>query len=90
MRLLHVVPSYFPTVGYGGPIQSVHGLYKALAKRGHDAWYVSQKRRVTKTMFCAQFFDRCRGVGLSQETNDLPFRKSLLHLRACLNTGRGG
>ena len=36
MRILHVVPSYFPAVRYGGPIHSVHGLCKALAARGHD------------------------------------------------------
>lgn len=36
MRMLHVVPSYLPAVRYGGPIQSVHGLCKALAARGHD------------------------------------------------------
>ena len=36
MRLLHVVPTYFPAVRYGGPIYSVHGLCAALAARGHD------------------------------------------------------
>ena len=36
MRILHVVPSYFPAVRYGGPIVSVHGLCKALARQGHD------------------------------------------------------
>ncbi len=36
MKILHVVPSYFPAVRYGGPIHSVHGLCKALAARGHD------------------------------------------------------
>lgn len=36
MRILHVVPSYFPAVRYGGPIASVHGLCKALARQGHD------------------------------------------------------
>ena len=36
MRLLHVVPTYFPAVRYGGPIHSVHGLCAALAVRGHD------------------------------------------------------
>lgn len=36
MRILHVVPSYIPAVRYGGPIQSVHGLCAALARRGHD------------------------------------------------------
>lgn len=34
MKILHVVPSYFPAVRYGGPILSVHGLCKALAARG--------------------------------------------------------
>ena len=36
MQILHVVPSYFPAVRYGGPIFSIHGLCKALAARGHD------------------------------------------------------
>jgi hypothetical protein len=36
MWLLHVVPTYFPAVRYGGPIHSVHGLCAALAARGHD------------------------------------------------------
>lgn len=36
MRILHVVPSYLPAVRYGGPIVSVHGLCKALARRGHE------------------------------------------------------
>jgi glycosyltransferase involved in cell wall biosynthesis len=36
LRILHVVPSYFPAVRYGGPIRSVHGLAVALSRRGHD------------------------------------------------------
>src|SRR6185295_8900770 len=36
MRLLHVVPTYFPAVRYGGPIHSVHGLCAALSARGND------------------------------------------------------
>jgi glycosyltransferase involved in cell wall biosynthesis len=36
MRILHVVPSYFPAVRYGGPIFAVHGLCRALAAKGHD------------------------------------------------------
>ena len=35
MRILHVVPTYFPARRYGGPIVAVHGLCKALAARGH-------------------------------------------------------
>ena len=36
MRLLHVVPSYYPATRYGGPIRSVHGLCTALVKQGHE------------------------------------------------------
>jgi glycosyltransferase involved in cell wall biosynthesis len=36
LRILHVVPTYYPAVRYGGPIRSVHGLAVALAQRGHD------------------------------------------------------
>ena len=36
MRILHVVPTYFPAVRYGGPIFGVHGLCRSLAARGHE------------------------------------------------------
>ncbi|HVO47243.1 MAG TPA: glycosyltransferase [Steroidobacteraceae bacterium] len=36
LRILHVVPTYYPAVRYGGPIRSVHGLAAALARLGHD------------------------------------------------------
>ena len=36
MRILHVVPTYYPAVRYGGPIFTVHGLCRALAARGHE------------------------------------------------------
>ncbi len=36
MRILHVVPSYYPAVRYGGPIYSVHALCQGLAKAGHQ------------------------------------------------------
>jgi glycosyltransferase involved in cell wall biosynthesis len=36
VRLLHVVPTYLPATRYGGPIYAVHGLCRALAKRGHQ------------------------------------------------------
>jgi glycosyltransferase involved in cell wall biosynthesis len=36
LRILHVVPTYFPAVRYGGPIRSVHGLAAAQAALGHD------------------------------------------------------
>jgi glycosyltransferase involved in cell wall biosynthesis len=36
MHILHVVPTYFPAVRYGGPIWSVHALCRALVLRGHQ------------------------------------------------------
>jgi len=36
MKILHVVPSYFPATRYGGPIWSVHGLCSGLAAHGHE------------------------------------------------------
>ncbi|HWP91117.1 MAG TPA: glycosyltransferase [Thermodesulfobacteriota bacterium] len=36
MRVLHITPSYFPAFKYGGPIEAVHLLNKALAKKGID------------------------------------------------------
>lgn len=36
MRILHITPSYFPAVRYGGPIVSVHGLCRALVEAGHQ------------------------------------------------------
>lgn len=36
MKILHVVPTYFPARRYGGPIVAVHGLSKALVARGHE------------------------------------------------------
>lgn len=35
LKVLHVVPTYFPAERYGGPIHSVHGLCAALARAGH-------------------------------------------------------
>lgn len=35
LRVLHVVPTYYPAERYGGPIHSVHGLCAALARAGH-------------------------------------------------------
>jgi len=36
MKILHVVPTYYPAVRYGGPIYSVHALCRALAAAGHQ------------------------------------------------------
>jgi len=36
LRILHVVPSYYPAMRYGGPIRSVQALCAALVRRGHD------------------------------------------------------
>lgn len=34
MKILHIAPSYYPAFKYGGPIESVHLLNKALVKKG--------------------------------------------------------
>lgn len=34
MRVLHVIPAFYPAHAYGGPIYSVYSLCNALAKRG--------------------------------------------------------
>lgn len=34
MKILHIVPAYFPAVRYGGPIESVHKMNKGLVKNG--------------------------------------------------------
>ncbi len=36
MRILHVMPHYYPAVRYGGPVRSVHGLAAATAALGHE------------------------------------------------------
>jgi glycosyltransferase involved in cell wall biosynthesis len=36
LRVLHVVPTYYPAVRYGGPIRSVQALCASLARRGHQ------------------------------------------------------
>ncbi|MFA6008078.1 MAG: glycosyltransferase, partial [Candidatus Shapirobacteria bacterium] len=36
MKILHIVPTYFPATRYGGPIQSVHDLNKGLIGLGHQ------------------------------------------------------
>ncbi|NKC13380.1 MAG: glycosyltransferase [Gammaproteobacteria bacterium] len=35
MHIAHVIPTYLPAKRYGGPIESVHGLSRALVERGH-------------------------------------------------------
>ena len=35
MRVLHVVPSFFPATAYGGPLESVFQLCRNLAAQGH-------------------------------------------------------
>jgi glycosyltransferase involved in cell wall biosynthesis len=36
MKILQIVPSYYPAVRYGGPIRSVHALSTALVGLGHE------------------------------------------------------
>jgi glycosyltransferase involved in cell wall biosynthesis len=36
LRILQVIPAYYPAVRYGGPIRSVHALCASLVSRGHQ------------------------------------------------------
>ena len=36
MKILQIVPNYYPSVRYGGPIRSVHALSTALVGMGHE------------------------------------------------------
>jgi glycosyltransferase involved in cell wall biosynthesis len=36
MKILHIVPTYYPAVRYGGPIYSVHALCRALVAASHE------------------------------------------------------
>lgn len=36
LRILQVIPAYYPAVRYGGPIRSVHALCASLVRRGHQ------------------------------------------------------
>ena len=36
MHCLHVVPTYWPAVRYGGTVTAVRGMCNALAQRGHE------------------------------------------------------
>lgn len=36
MRILHVVPTYFPAIRYGGPILAIHELCKSQVSLGHE------------------------------------------------------
>src|SRR2546421_472681 len=44
MRILQVVPTYYPAVRYGGPIFAVHGLCRARAARNVGIPYVLSPR----------------------------------------------
>src|ERR1700733_4801176 len=36
MRILQIIPTYYPAVRYGGPIRSVHALSRSLVELGHE------------------------------------------------------
>src|SRR5262245_11782536 len=36
MKVLHVVPTYYPAVRYGGPIHSIHALCRSLVEDGKE------------------------------------------------------
>jgi glycosyltransferase involved in cell wall biosynthesis len=36
MRILQVIPGYYPAFAYGGPVRVAHRISRALVKRGHE------------------------------------------------------
>src|SRR5262249_35181769 len=46
MRILHVVPTYFPAVRHGRPIFAVQGLCRGLAARGPELQLFTPNRGV--------------------------------------------
>lgn len=36
MRILHILPYFYPAVRFGGPVTVVYGISKELARRGHE------------------------------------------------------
>ncbi|MEW6602152.1 MAG: glycosyltransferase [Nitrospirota bacterium] len=50
MKLLCIVPSYWPAFQYGGPVTSVHGLNRALVKKGVDLKVYTTNAGLDKTL----------------------------------------
>ncbi|MCX8104704.1 MAG: glycosyltransferase [Ignavibacterium album] len=48
MKLLHISPSYYPAFRFGGPVQSVHLLNKALVKRGVNVDVITTSSGMSK------------------------------------------
>ena len=51
MRILHVIPYFYPTLSYGGPPIGVYELSRQLVRLGHEVWVFTtdafdQKRRI--------------------------------------------
>jgi len=44
VRILHVIPSFFPAWRAGGPIFVAHGLTRALARAGHEVFVLTGNR----------------------------------------------
>ena len=36
MKILHLIPSFYPAFGYGGTVRVAYELSKRLVQRGHD------------------------------------------------------
>jgi glycosyltransferase involved in cell wall biosynthesis len=47
MKVLHVTPSYYPAIQFGGPVRSVHALNQALVKSGIDLEVVTTNAGLT-------------------------------------------
>lgn len=57
MKILCVIPSYFPAFKYGGPIASVHNLNKSLVKKGIEVAVFTTNTGLDRKKFTARGVD---------------------------------
>lgn len=65
MKILHIIPTYYPAFRYGGPINAVHDLCKHLDRLGHEvSVYTTNVDGPTDTDVCLGAPVRLDGVNV--------------------------
>ena len=57
MKVLHITPSYYPAVQYGGPVESVHLMNKALIKKGIDVYVLTTNSGIQEKVKANEWID---------------------------------
>ncbi|MBK9284688.1 MAG: glycosyltransferase [Sphingobacteriaceae bacterium] len=62
MKILHIISSYYPAIKFGGPINSVHELNKALVRKGHQVDVITTNAGIDKlqNVMLNQWYDLSR------------------------------